>query len=293
MARLGEPYVPPPDNGGDDDDGDDTGGEVTPGPPEPAPAPSVRCSNLIAGSLVSDILRGTRRSDSIVGDAGDDQLFGFGGIDCLYGSPGRDLLSGGRGDDNLFGGRGADELRGGSGKDDLNGGPGNDVIAAGPGQDAVGGGQRQRPHRRARRRLGSRGLRVSGTGHRVHRPRRRHARLRAGERQALTAPEGAVVPARTLASVAEEELTFREGSVADLETTFALSERAMHDSAVKQGVIPPGVALTRRAHPRGLGPAALDHRVHRLAARPLRDRRERRRGRWATRARCASRAWRS
>jgi GNAT superfamily N-acetyltransferase len=41
-----------------------------------------------------------------------------------------------------------------------------------------------------------------------------------------------------------EELTFRDGSVADLETTFALSERAMHDSAVKQGVIPPGVTLS-------------------------------------------------
>jgi GNAT superfamily N-acetyltransferase len=41
-----------------------------------------------------------------------------------------------------------------------------------------------------------------------------------------------------------EELTFREGSVGDLETTFALSERAMHASAVKQGVIPRGLDLT-------------------------------------------------
>ena len=41
-----------------------------------------------------------------------------------------------------------------------------------------------------------------------------------------------------------EELTFRDGSVADLETTFALSERAMLDSAVKQGVIPAGLTLS-------------------------------------------------
>ena len=35
------------------------------------------------------------------------------------------------------------------------------------------------------------------------------------------------------------ELTFREGSSADLATTFELSEVAMHDSAVRQGVISP------------------------------------------------------
>jgi GNAT superfamily N-acetyltransferase len=35
------------------------------------------------------------------------------------------------------------------------------------------------------------------------------------------------------------ELTFREGAVADLSTTFELSEVAMHDVAVRQGVIPP------------------------------------------------------
>ena len=39
-------------------------------------------------------------------------------------------------------------------------------------------------------------------------------------------------------------LTFREGALADLETTFALSEHAMHESAARQGVIPPGHALT-------------------------------------------------
>lgn len=41
-----------------------------------------------------------------------------------------------------------------------------------------------------------------------------------------------------------EELTIRDGSAADLETTFALSERAMYESAVHQGVIPAGRALT-------------------------------------------------
>jgi GNAT superfamily N-acetyltransferase len=40
------------------------------------------------------------------------------------------------------------------------------------------------------------------------------------------------------------DLSFREGSVSDLETTFGLSERAVHDSALKQGVIPPGTPLT-------------------------------------------------
>jgi GNAT superfamily N-acetyltransferase len=37
-----------------------------------------------------------------------------------------------------------------------------------------------------------------------------------------------------------EELSFREGSNADLEATFALSERAIYDAAVKRGVLPPG-----------------------------------------------------
>ena len=50
--------------------------------------------------------------------------------------------------------------------------------------------------------------------------------------------------------MAVSELTFREGSVSDLETTFGLSERAMHDSAVKQGVIPSTQELTD-AHIRG------------------------------------------
>jgi GNAT superfamily N-acetyltransferase len=44
--------------------------------------------------------------------------------------------------------------------------------------------------------------------------------------------------------VVVEELTYREGSMADLETTFALSEHAMHHSASKQGVIPHGLTLT-------------------------------------------------
>ena len=38
-------------------------------------------------------------------------------------------------------------------------------------------------------------------------------------------------------------LTFRDGHVSDLPTTFDLSERAMHDSAVRQGVISPGHEL--------------------------------------------------
>ncbi len=41
------------------------------------------------------------------------------------------------------------------------------------------------------------------------------------------------------------ELTIRDGSVSDLETTFALSEHAMHDSGTRQGIIPPGRELTR------------------------------------------------
>jgi GNAT superfamily N-acetyltransferase len=42
----------------------------------------------------------------------------------------------------------------------------------------------------------------------------------------------------------ELSLSFREGSASDLETTFGLSERAVHDSAIKLGVIPPGQELT-------------------------------------------------
>jgi GNAT superfamily N-acetyltransferase len=41
-----------------------------------------------------------------------------------------------------------------------------------------------------------------------------------------------------------EDLSFRDGTVSDLETTFALSEHAMHDSATRQGVISPDRALT-------------------------------------------------
>jgi GNAT superfamily N-acetyltransferase len=36
------------------------------------------------------------------------------------------------------------------------------------------------------------------------------------------------------------EITIKEGSVSDLETTFGLFERAVHDSALTQGVIPDG-----------------------------------------------------
>jgi GNAT superfamily N-acetyltransferase len=46
------------------------------------------------------------------------------------------------------------------------------------------------------------------------------------------------------------DVSFREGSASDLETTFALSERAVHDSATKAGVIPRGRALTEE-HVRG------------------------------------------
>jgi GNAT superfamily N-acetyltransferase len=41
-----------------------------------------------------------------------------------------------------------------------------------------------------------------------------------------------------------ESLTLREGAVSDLETTFGLSERAVHDSAVKLGVVPPDHVLS-------------------------------------------------
>ena len=36
------------------------------------------------------------------------------------------------------------------------------------------------------------------------------------------------------------DVSFREGASADLEATFALSERAIYDAAVKRGVLPPG-----------------------------------------------------
>ena len=41
------------------------------------------------------------------------------------------------------------------------------------------------------------------------------------------------------------ELSFRDGSASDLETTFALSEHAMHDSGTRLGVIPPGRELSQ------------------------------------------------
>jgi GNAT superfamily N-acetyltransferase len=44
--------------------------------------------------------------------------------------------------------------------------------------------------------------------------------------------------------VAAVELSFRDGAASDLETTFALSEHAMHDSATRQGIIPAGRELT-------------------------------------------------
>jgi GNAT superfamily N-acetyltransferase len=44
--------------------------------------------------------------------------------------------------------------------------------------------------------------------------------------------------------VPEPELSFREGSASDLETTFALAERATHASAVGQGVIPVDLDLS-------------------------------------------------
>jgi GNAT superfamily N-acetyltransferase len=41
-----------------------------------------------------------------------------------------------------------------------------------------------------------------------------------------------------------DELSFREGTASDLETTFRLAARAVHDSAVKLGIIPPDRELT-------------------------------------------------
>jgi len=43
----------------------------------------------------------------------------------------------------------------------------------------------------------------------------------------------------------EEELTYREGTAADLAATFELSERTMHDSAVRQGVLDGDPELSR------------------------------------------------
>jgi GNAT superfamily N-acetyltransferase len=45
-------------------------------------------------------------------------------------------------------------------------------------------------------------------------------------------------------TVGSEELTYREGTAADLAATFDLSERTMHDSAVRQGVLAPDLELT-------------------------------------------------
>jgi len=45
-------------------------------------------------------------------------------------------------------------------------------------------------------------------------------------------------------TVGSEELTYREGTAADLAATFELSERTMHDSAVRQGVLGPDLELT-------------------------------------------------
>lgn len=41
-------------------------------------------------------------------------------------------------------------------------------------------------------------------------------------------------------TAASPDASFREGTTADLEATFALSERAIYDAAVKRGVLPPG-----------------------------------------------------
>ncbi len=43
------------------------------------------------------------------------------------------------------------------------------------------------------------------------------------------------------------QLTFREGSAGDLASTFALAERALHDVAVRQGVMPGGAELSESA----------------------------------------------
>jgi len=44
--------------------------------------------------------------------------------------------------------------------------------------------------------------------------------------------------------VAATELSYREGTAGDLAATFALAERALHDVAVRQGVMPGGTGLT-------------------------------------------------
>ena len=81
------------------------------------------------------------------------------------------------------------------------------------------------------------------------------------------------------------QLTFREGTARDLAATFALAERALHEVAKRQGVMPEGVELTEaaiRSHW-----LAQRNMVEFLAAQPgqpLLDRRERRQARRASRA---------
>lgn len=109
-------------------------------------------SDVLNGSIYSDVLSGFEGNDVISGGAGADTLYGSNGDDyidggtendALLGGVGNDTLLGGIAADQLFGGQGDDQLLGGKGWDDLQGGVGNDLLRGAMGCDTLTGGAGQ------------------------------------------------------------------------------------------------------------------------------------------------------
>jgi hypothetical protein len=117
----------------------------------------VRIPSRIEGGSGNDVIAGTVMRDLILGGLGDDRVQGLDGGDLIEGGLGNDHLDGGTGNDYVSGGFGEDTVIGNEGDDRLFGGagndhvgsdgsdgripePGNDLLFGGSGEDWMSGG---------------------------------------------------------------------------------------------------------------------------------------------------------
>lgn len=95
---------------------------------------------LTEGSPLSDIMLGSLGSDILQGRKGDDTINALGGDDLVEGGNGADVIDLGSGDDIALGGKGFDSILAGTGDDTIWAGRGNDSVAGSDGADTIYGG---------------------------------------------------------------------------------------------------------------------------------------------------------
>lgn len=94
-------------------------------------------SGLLKNLTVSQLVRGSLGTELLIAEAVGDLLLGLAGNDRLVGNTGSDLLNGGMGNDRLRGLVGNDIMTGMDGNDRLLAGKGDDVLFGGVGVDTL------------------------------------------------------------------------------------------------------------------------------------------------------------